>query len=66
MFIIYNNTNGAGGLSLGTLLRSQSSQNNEGNLTNLRLSQNESENQTWIQPQGGTGSGIGEIMDCVV
>ena len=49
-------------LSLGTLLRNQSSDNNEGTTENRSASANQS--QSYNQPQqGGIPNGIGEILD---
>ena len=55
---------GIGMESLGTLLRSQSSQNNGGTQGGIQISENQNQNEGEPQ-QGGLPNGIGSLIDLI-
>ena len=49
--------------SLGTLLRSQSSQNNEGTLLLHQINENQGSSQANAEPEGGASGGSCELLN---
>jgi hypothetical protein len=59
--------NGIEAFSLGTLLKSQSSQNNNGNLNTVPVNQGHTSNQSGNQIlEGGVNTGQSQSIDCYV